>query len=77
VSAVGQECVPSGCQCACHTPSSMGVAHLVACCDGAPAPIERFGLKLTLADFAELGDALDRVTEAERYPVTRQRADDL
>lgn len=58
-------CTPSGCQCACHMPSGMGVAHLVACCDEPPAPIERFGLKLTLADFAELGEALDRVTEAE------------
>lgn len=59
-------CTSGGCQCACHTPSSMGVAHLVACCDQPPAPIERFGLKLTPAAFDDLRQALDRVSEAER-----------
>lgn len=59
------DCVPSGCQCPCHTPG-MGVAHLVACCDQPPAPIERFGLKLTAEDFAALKERLDRIAAAEK-----------
>ncbi len=58
-------CVPSGCHCQCHTPG-ITVAHLVACCDQPPAPIERFGLTLTQESLDDLGAALDRVTEAER-----------
>ena len=60
------DCTPHGCQCDCHKPHGMGVAHLVACCEEPPAPIERFCLQLTADDFTELGDALNRITEAER-----------
>jgi hypothetical protein len=59
------ECVPAGCQCDCHKPG-MAVGHLVACCDQPPAPIERFGLKLTTEDFDRLGDDLERINAAER-----------
>lgn len=59
-------CAPGGCQCACHTPSSMGVAHLAPCCDQPPAPVERFGLEITPASFDELRGALEKITEAER-----------
>lgn len=63
------DCTPSGCQCSCHRPGNgMTVTHLVACCDQPPAPVERFGLKLMPEDFDQLGEALDRITEAERRP---------
>jgi hypothetical protein len=59
-------CAPSGCQCACHVPKGMGVAHLVPCCDQPPAPIERFGLSLTQEDFDDLEQRLNRIDELER-----------
>lgn len=51
------------------------VSHIVACCrDGSCGclchqTIQRFGLDLKPEAFDRLGEALDRVTEAERTPI--------